>query len=159
MADTATRSTVHIERTFDAPRELVWKAWTDPARVREWWGPEHYDCPDAKIDLRVGGSYRFAMRGPDGATHWSGGVYREIVPVERIVCTDSFMDADGNHISASQIGIPGDFPDELLVTLTFEDLGGKTKLTVRQEGMPNEMLADATAGWNSSLDKLAATLR
>ena len=161
MAESAAarRTTVVIERIFDAPRELVWRALTDPERVKKWWGPEHYDCPAAKIDLRVGGSYRFAMRGPDGQTNWSGGVYREIVPLERIVWTDSFMDEDGNRIPASQLGIPGDWLDEQLVTMTLEDIDGKTKLTLHHEDMPNEMAEDATAGWNSSLDKLAASLR
>jgi uncharacterized protein YndB with AHSA1/START domain len=100
------------------------------------------------------------MRGPDGNTHYSGGVYREIVPLERIVCTDSFMDADGNHVAASTIGLPGDWPDELLLTVTFSDApGGRTKVSIRHEGMPTAMADDATAGWNSSLDKLEALLR
>jgi uncharacterized protein YndB with AHSA1/START domain len=160
MANTTTRSTVHIERTFDAPRELVWKAWTDPARVREWWGPEHYDCPDAKIDLRVGGYWRFAMRGPDGATHYSGGVYRDVTPMDRLVYTDNFMDAEGNRMEAAAIGLPGDWPDELILTVTFADApGGKTVVTITHQGMPNEMLENATLGWNSSLDKLAASLQ
>ena len=111
------------------------------------------------MDLRVGGTYRFAMRGPDGDTNWSGGVYREIVPLERYVATQGFMDADGNRVNASTIGLPGDWPDEGRLTVTFEEVpGGKTRVTISQEGMPVEHVQDNIAGWNSSLDKLAASL-
>jgi uncharacterized protein YndB with AHSA1/START domain len=164
MADTSTPAltTVVIDRTFDAPRELVWKAFTEPERIKQWWGPEHFDCPEAIVDLRVGGAYRFAMRGPDGHTNWSGGVYTEIVPMERYVASQGFMDAEGNLVHASALGLTGDWPDELTMTLTvtFEDApGGKTNVRISQEGMPVHHAPDNTAGWNSQLDKLAATLR
>jgi len=84
-----------ITRVFDAPRELVWKAWIDPERVRRWWGPKNFTAPVCKIDLRVGGAYLYCMRSPEGKDYWSRGVYREIVPPERIVCTDSFADEKG----------------------------------------------------------------
>ena len=82
-----------ITRIFDAPRESVWKAWTDPERVMRWWGPKNFTSPVSKIDLRVGGAYLNCMRGagPDGVVRdfWSTGVYREIVPFKRLVFTDS----------------------------------------------------------------------
>jgi uncharacterized protein YndB with AHSA1/START domain len=156
---TSTPEALIITRVFDAPRELVYRAWTEPERVMRWWGPEPYTSPSCKIDLRVGGSYLFAMQSPEGAVHWSGGVYREIVPNERIVCTDSFTDPDGNVVPASHYGLQGDFPLEMLVTVTLEDAGeGKTRMTVRQEGMPQSFGEMAGAGWSSSLDKLAALL-
>ena len=68
-----------ITRTFDSPRELVWKAWTDPERVKRWWGPKGFTAPFCKIDLRVGGVCLNCMRSPDGKDYWSTGVYREIV--------------------------------------------------------------------------------
>jgi uncharacterized protein YndB with AHSA1/START domain len=149
-----------IERIFDAPRELVWKAWTEPERLMRWWGPTGYSCPVAKIDLRVGGKYLFCMRTPEGQDTWSGGTYQEIVPMERIVATDHFADEHGNVVPGSRYGMPEDFPLEMVVTVTFEDLGEKTKLTLRHAGFPEgDMPGMAAEGWNQSLDKLAESLR
>ena len=152
-----------ITRVFDAPRELVWKAWTDPERVMRWWGPKNFTSPVSKIDLRVGGAYLNCMRGagPDGVVRdfWSTGVYREIVPFKRIVCTDSFADEKGNVVPASHYGMEGDWPLELLVTVTFEETGGRTTMTLLHEGMPaGQMRELAVAGWNESFDKLAEYL-
>jgi uncharacterized protein YndB with AHSA1/START domain len=152
-----------IERIFDAPRELVWKAWTDPQQAMRWWGPKGFTSPACEIDFRVGGKSLFAMQSPefnDGRPIWSTGVYREIVPLERIVTTDSFADADGNVVPATHYGMGSDFPLEMLVTVTFEDLDGKTKMTLRHEGLPaGEMLEGAGTGWNESFDKLAEALK
>ena len=154
----ATERGLVIERVFDAPRELVWKAWTDPERLKRWWGPKDFTAPVIKNDLRVGGRYLYCMRSPEGQEYWSTGVYREVVEFERIVASDSFADADGNVVPASHYGMSGDFPLEMLATVTFEDLGGKTKITINQVGMPAGMQEMAGAGWNQSLDKLAAHL-
>jgi uncharacterized protein YndB with AHSA1/START domain len=152
-----------IERIFDAPRELVWKAWTDPQLVKQWWGPSGFTAPLAEMDFRVGGKYLFAMQSAEfneGRTIWSTGVYEEIVPFERIVCTDCFADEKGNVVPAAHYGITQEFPLETRLVLTFEDLGGKTKMTLRHEGMPGgEMGEGAGSGWNESLDKLAASIR
>jgi len=148
-----------IERVFDAPRELVWKAWTEPEHFMRWWGPKGFTTPFCRIDLRVGGTYLNSMRSPEGKDYWSTGVYREIVPLERIVCTDSFADEHGNVVPATHYGMGPDFPLEMLVTVTFEDVGGKTKMTLRHEGLPAGEMAEMTgAGWNQSFDKLAEYL-
>ncbi|HKQ78770.1 MAG TPA: SRPBCC domain-containing protein [Blastocatellia bacterium] len=147
-----------ITRIFDAPRELVWKAWTEPERMMRWWGPKDFTSPACKIDLRVGGKYLFCMRSPEGQEFWSTGIYREIVEPERIVCTDSFADEKGNPVPASHYGMPGDWPAELLVTVTFEEYEGRTRMTLQQVGIPPEMGDMAEAGWNGSLDKLAESL-
>ena len=148
-----------IERVFDAPRGLVWKAWTEPEHFMRWWGPKAYTTPHCEIDLRVGGKFLNCMRSSDGQDIWSTGVYREIVPLERIVCTDSFADEKGNVVPATHYGMPDDIPLEMLVTVTFEDMGGKTRMTLRHEGLPaGEMSDGANAGWNESFDKLAASL-
>jgi uncharacterized protein YndB with AHSA1/START domain len=145
-----------ITRIFDAPRENVWKAWTAPEEVKKWWGPKNFTAPVSKIDLRVGGKYLSCMRGPDGKDYWSTGVYREIVPMERIVVTDSFADEKGNVVPASHYGMTGDFPLELLVTVTFEEMGNKTKMVLRHEGIPEGMMRELTeTGWSESFDKLA----
>lgn len=163
MVDNTTRTAERelvITRIFDAPREKVWKAWTDPEHLVRWWGPQVFTSPVCKVDLRVGGKYLFCMRSPDGQDFWSTGEYREIVPMERLVCTDSFADPEGNVVSASYYGMDPDFPRELLVTITFEDLGDKTRLTLKHSGMPaGDVGENAEIGWNQSLDKLAESLR
>jgi len=100
------------------------------------------------------------MRGPDGKDYWTTGVYREIVPFKRIVYTDSFADAQGNAVPASHYGMPGDWPQELLVTITFEERGGKTEMTLQHAGIPEgEMSEQTAAGWNQSFDKLAESFK
>lgn len=153
-------SELTLTRIFDAPRKEVWRAWTEPEQAKKWWGPKNFTSPAAKIDLRVGGKYLNCMRGPDGKDYWSTGVYREIVPGERLVCTDSFADEKGNIVPASYYGMTGDWPLELLVTVTFEDAGsGKTKMILRHEGIPEGMMREMTAsGWSESFDKLAESV-
>lgn len=147
-----------ITRIFDAPRELVWHAWTDPEHAKRWWGPKNFTAPHIDIDLRVGGKYLFCMRGPDGKDYWSTGTYREIIPYEKLVCTDSFSDENGNIVSAEAYGMKG-MPLELLVTITFEEHQGKTKMTLRHAGFTGEMKEMASAGWGESFDKLAESLK
>jgi uncharacterized protein YndB with AHSA1/START domain len=147
-----------ITRVLDAPREAVWKAWTDPTRFTLWWGPEGFTSPACKIDLRVGGKYLACMRSPEGQDYWSTGAYREIVPKERIVYTDCFSDAEGNAVPASYYGMQGDWPPEMIVTVTFEEDGGKTKMTLRHDGIPPDTMSDCEAGWSGSFDKLAGIL-
>lgn len=152
-----------IERVFDAPRELLWKAWSEPERMKQWWGPAGFTSPRVEIDFRVGGQWLGSMQNPefaDGRELFSVGVYQEIVPMERIVITDSFADENGNVVPASHYGFPDDFPLEMLVTVTFEEVaGGKTKLTLRHAGMPKAESEGANSGWNQSLDKLAELLK
>lgn len=155
-----------ITRIFDAPRELVWKAWTDPDEVMRWWGPKIFRSPACKIDFRVGGKYLFCMRSDSGEEAWqkgiwSTGVYKEIVPMKEIVCTDCFADEHGNVVPAAHYGMTEDFPLEMLVTVTFEEVqGSKTKMTLRHTGLPaGEMIKSAGAGWNESFDKLAESLK
>ena len=144
-----------ITRVFDAPRELIWKAWTVPGLFVRWWGPENFTAPVVRMDLREGGKYLNCMRSPEGQEFWSTGVYREIVPMERLVITDSFADDKGNIVPASQYGMPGDWPLELLVTVTFEEIEGRTKMTLEHIGIPSGKMSDDTrAGWNESFDKL-----
>ena len=148
-----------LKRTFDAPRELVWKAWTEPELVKRWWGPKGFMAPSCEIDLRVGGKYLYCMRSPEGKDYWSTGVFREIVAMKKIVCTDSFADEKGNVVPATHYGMGPEVPREMLVTVTFEDVQGKTKLTLRHAGLPpGAHLKGAEEGWSTSLDKLAESL-
>jgi len=156
---TSTKQELVIERVFDAPRELVWRAWTEPDLFMRWWGPKGYTTPHCEIDLRVGGKFLNCMHSSEGQDIWSTGTYREIVPLERIVCTDSFADEKGNVVPASHYGMPDDIALEMLVTVTFEDLGGKTRMTLWHEGLPaGEMSEGAQQGWSESFDKLAESL-
>jgi len=150
-----------IKRIFGAPREFVLKAWTEPECLMRWWGPKYFTAPICKIDLRVGGKYLFCMRSPEGQDFWSTGVYREIVEPERIVYTGSFADEKGNLVPASDYGMSGYWPAELVVTVTFEvQKKGKTKITLHQAGIPaGQMSKMAEAGWNTSFDKFAESLR
>ncbi|MHB8845862.1 MAG: SRPBCC family protein [Nitrospirota bacterium] len=149
-----------MKREFNAPREEVWKAWTDPEIMKRWWGPKGFTAPVIKIDLRVGGTYLGCMRSPEGKDTWSTGVYQEIVPLEKIVTTDSFADEKGNVVPASRYGMAGDFPLELLITVTFEDVGRRTGMTLRHAGIPaGEMRKMTEAGWNESFDKLDEVLK
>ena len=149
-----------ITRVFDAPRDLVWKAWTEPQRFVRWWGPKGFTTPVCKIDLRVGGEYLNCMRSSEGQDYWSKGVFREIVAPERLVMTDSFADKKGNIVPASHYGMSGDWPLEMLITVTFEEGGGKTKLTLQHVGLPAGENRDmAGAGWRESFDKLAESLQ
>jgi uncharacterized protein YndB with AHSA1/START domain len=149
-----------ITRVFDAPRELVWKAWIDPEHFKRWWGPKDYTCPFCEMDLRVGGKYLNCMRSPEGEDYWSTGVYREIIPIERIVFTDCFADEKGNIVPATHYGLSPDFPLEMLVTVTFEDHDGKTKMTLKHIGLPAGPDSDgAQQGWSESFDKLAVSLQ
>lgn len=160
--DSMLKGALVIERTFDAPLELVWRAWTEPEHMKRWWGPRGFTCPTAEIDFRVGGRAFAAMQSPDfneGRPIWSTGTYREIVPMERIVVTDSFADEKGGVVPATHYGMTGDFPLEMLITVTFEDLGGKTRMTLRHEGIPaGPDREGAHEGWSQSFDKLAEYL-
>jgi uncharacterized protein YndB with AHSA1/START domain len=130
-----------------------------PALFKRRWGPKDYTCPDCEIDLRVGGKWFSLMRSSEGQDIWSTGVYREIVPMERIVCTDCFADEKGNVVPATHYGMPAYIPLEMLVTVTFEDLDGKTRMTLRHAGLPTGEMSDgAGVGWNESFDKLEAYL-
>jgi uncharacterized protein YndB with AHSA1/START domain len=158
MTEEDTRELI-VTRLFDAPRELVWKAWTEPERTMRWWGPKGFTSPVSRIDLRVGGEYLNCMRSSDGKDFWSKGVYREIVVPERLVMTDSFADENGNTVPASYYGMSKDFPLEMLIRVMFEEHDGKTKLTLRHIGMPSGSDSEgAKQGWNESFDKLAEYL-
>ncbi|MGZ7047256.1 MAG: SRPBCC family protein [Methanobacterium sp.] len=168
MAKTDTKITTEpdkqelfIERKFNAPRDLVWKAWTDPDIFVQWWGPKDFTTPVARMDLRVGGEYFSCMRSPDGQDFCSKGVYREIVPSKRLVMTDSFADKEGNKVSATHYGLGEDFPMEMQIKVTLEEEGDKTKLTLKHSDVTNlseAELSDMKQGWNESLDKLAEYL-
>ena len=149
-----------ITRIFDAPRELVWRAWTDPQYVMQWWGPKGFTAPVCKIDFRVGGKFLCCMRSPDGQEGWNAGEYHEIVPYERIVSSMYFSDSEGNKIDPAQLGIEHEAIEDARDVTLFEDLGdGRTKLTfIGNEPMESAKNSGQLEGWNQILDKLAAAV-
>ena len=116
IAIAADEPTIVITREFDAPRRLVFAAWTQPEHVRHWYGPSYLSFTVCEIDLRPGGRWRYVLRSPDGAEHGFGGEYREIAPPERLVYTEGYEAMPGH---------------DYLVTLTFDERDGKTTLISR----------------------------
>jgi uncharacterized protein YndB with AHSA1/START domain len=158
----ANQKELAITRIFNAPRDLVWKAWTQPEYLVHWWGPKGFTSPVSKIDLRVGCVYLNCMRSPQGQDFWSTGVFREIVVPERLVMTDSFADESGKAVPASHYGLGEDFPFVMLIAAMFEEEDGKTKLTLNHSGIDGSISAtdrdNMQQGWNESFDKLDAYL-
>jgi len=153
-----------LTRVFDAPRDLVWKAFTDPAHMKNWWGPKGFTVHVAKMDFRPGGSYHYCMRSPDGRDMWGKFVYREIVTPERIVFVNSFSDENGG---LTRHPMSPTWPLEMLSAFTFVEYEGKTTFTIKwvpynateeerktfdagREGM--------SKGWTGTLDQLAEYL-
>ncbi len=167
MAD---KDKIVISRILDAPREFVWKCWTEPEEIARWWGPEGFTAPNVKVDLRVGGKYVFCMHGPKGTQFdkdmYSAGDYIEIFPMRKIVASDYFSDEFGNFMEPREAGMDINMPKKMDVVVTFEDAEeGKTLLTIEYpepetkeqfEAMKKSGLVD---GWNSSLDKLASVVK
>jgi uncharacterized protein YndB with AHSA1/START domain len=149
-----------VTRVFDAPRELVWKAWTDPKYVMQWWGPKGFTAPVCKMDFRVGGKFLCCMRTPDGQEFWNGGEYHEIVPHEKIVYSMYFADAKGNKVDAAQYGIEHEAIEDAHDVVTFEDCGnGQTKLTlIGNESMESAKNSGQVEGWSQILDKVAEVI-
>jgi uncharacterized protein YndB with AHSA1/START domain len=148
---TASRE-VNLTRVYDAPRSLVFRMWTDPKHMAQWWGPKGFTNPVCELDVRPGGKIWIVMHGPKGSDFDQdfpmSGTFHEVVANERLVFTAVAEDKDGNPLL------------EAHTTVTFEDQGGKTKLTVQANAVglapvAPQMLAGMDAGWSQSLEKLA----
>ena len=150
---TVSEDAVVIERTFDAPIDLVWQMWTDPEHFKNWYGPKGFTVPVAEMDVRVGGKHLICMASPDGSMKmWTTGEYREVVPNERLVYTDSPADENGNVVSPAAMGMPDGYPATTEVTVILEDLGGRTKMVMTHAGVSAE--SGASGGWEQAFDKL-----
>jgi uncharacterized protein YndB with AHSA1/START domain len=140
-----------ITRIFKAKRDLVFQVWTEPKHITQWWGPKDFTTTVTEMDFRPGGTWRYIMRAPDGTEYPAKGVFREIVPPERIVTSDEFDEGFEKVFKA-------DIPSRLtVVTAIFEDLGDKTRLTLQimhstaEDRRKHEEMG-VIAGWNSSFD-------
>jgi uncharacterized protein YndB with AHSA1/START domain len=150
--------TVLITRTLNLPLSKVWKAWIEPTSFKKWWGPENYTCPYCTIDFRIGGKNLASMKSSDGQEIWSTGTYREIVQMNKIVYDDNFADSKGNIVSPDYYKMPGEWSD-VKVTVTFEEAKGKTKMIMKQTGIPEDIYDDCIIGWQQSFDKLERNLK
>ncbi|WP_290980781.1 SRPBCC family protein [Hyphomicrobium sp.] len=154
-----------ISRVFDAPRELVFKAFTEPERMKEWWGPKGFKGIAGEMDLRPGGRYHYGLQAPDGSIMWGLFVYREVSAPERIVLVNSFSDAEGG---LTRHPMNPKWPLRMLSIFTFEDVGsGKTKLTVswtpiEESAEEREVFEQArpsmTQGWSGTFGQLESYL-
>jgi uncharacterized protein YndB with AHSA1/START domain len=153
-----------IERVVNAPRERVWKAWTDPEQLRMWWGPKGFLPRHAKVDLRPGGAFHYCLRSDDGQEMWGKLTYREIVPPERLEFVVSFSDEKGG---LTRHPANPDWPRETMSTVTFAERAGKTTITVRWSPLaPTEAERktfdeghDAMRqGWTGTFDQLSDCL-
>ncbi len=129
-----------ITRLFDAPRDLVFKCWTEPKQLARWWGPSGFTLPVCEMDLRPGGAYRFCMRSPEGRDYWVEGIYHEIIEPERIVFSAVLQDEPGR---------------EVRTTVTFAEQEGRTQLRLHQTFVDSVLTRGTLQGWNESLDRLA----
>jgi uncharacterized protein YndB with AHSA1/START domain len=158
MTDTDGRplNAVMIERSFDAPADLIWQMWTDPEHFAAWYGPDGATVPVAKMDVRIGGTrlVSMAMQTPGGPMRvWFTGEYREVVENERLVYTESMCDEAGNVLSPSDMGLPAGHPSTTEVRVELENVGGRTKMVMTHVGVPGD--SPGAAGWAMALDKLA----
>jgi uncharacterized protein YndB with AHSA1/START domain len=143
---------VTLTRVFDAPRALVFKAWTDPKMLARWWGPHHFTNPVCEVDLRPGGKIRIDMRGPEGTVYPMTGVFHEVDKPQRLVFSTTPLDEDGEPMF------------EVLNTISFEEHEGKTKLTVQARvvkttAVAAQYLDGMEAGWTQSLERLEEILK
>jgi uncharacterized protein YndB with AHSA1/START domain len=157
---------VVIIREFDAPRRLVWDAWTKPEHVARWWGPRVFTNPVCELDVRAGGRFHIVMRAPDGTDYPMGGVYLEVVPPERLVYTNDLSgqpEAWMDMLNDAR-GTPRGTPvEDSVVTVTFVERAGRTTVTIATRfGSPAEAEAfrkmQMVEGWTESLGKLARLL-
>ena len=137
------KRTLVLTRTFHAPAALVFDAWSDPKHLVRWWGPNDFTLPHCEQDFRVGGRYRFCMRGPDGSDHWVRGEYTLIDRPHRLVFTWLREDADG------------DIWCDTVVAITLEQRGAVTLLTLNQTTFATvPHCEERSVGWNECLDRL-----
>jgi len=147
-ANRAERPEMTIVRVFDAPRRLVWRAWTEPQHLAQWFGPKGFSNPVCEADVRPGGTLRITMQGPDGTLYPMVAVYEEVIEPERLVWTTSVEHGDNVSFEIRQV-------------TTFTERDGKTELTLeafvlRSTPESADALGGMEVGWSQSLDKLEA---
>ncbi len=156
-----------ISRVFDAPRDKVWKAWTEAERMKQWWGPKGFVVKQLKLDLRPGGTLHYCLQAPDGSEMWGKMAYQEIVKEKKLVFINSFSDAKGG---TTRHPWSENWPLEMASRISFEDAGpGKTKVSINWMPAPgsteaemktfDEGRASMKQGWGGTMDQLADNLK
>jgi uncharacterized protein YndB with AHSA1/START domain len=148
---------VVLERTLDAPIELVWRMWTDSAHFAAWYGPTGANIPEARMEVRVGGTRLICMEmnTPNGKMQmWFTGEYLDIEPPRRLVYTEAMSDEQGNIKSPAEAGMPEGSPTTTTVTVELEEIDGKTRMVMTHAGVPAG--SPGEAGWRMAFDKLVA---
>ena len=144
---TATTSALYLERTFAAPPDQVFAAWTDPELLKRWWGPHGFSTPAADVDLRAGGCFRIAMKPPQGDVYHLTGAFREVERPQRLVYTWVW---DGKFRDGSEMRMP-----ETLVTVEFRACDHGTQVALTHDGFPDQERRDGhEQGWSGCLDRL-----
>jgi uncharacterized protein YndB with AHSA1/START domain len=158
--DNTSRNAVVIERSFDAPADLIWQMWTDPDHFKAWYGPNGATIPVAKMDVRVGGNRLVCIEvdAPRGAMRmWFTGEYREVVKNKRLVYTESLSDEGGEAMSPADAGMPDGHPVTTVVTVELDDVAGRTTMVLTHAGVPAD--SPGAAGWTMALDKLTTLVK
>lgn len=161
---TPMKEDIVVTRLINAPVELVWKAWTDPEYVKRWWGPARYTAPSAKVDLREGGLFVFAMQAPPeqgGGVHYSAGKYSKIVEHKLLEFTQGLSDAEGNPIDPASVGMPPDFPAAVHTVIEFKAVRADlTEIVITERDWTmGQMAVYSYAGMQQSMDKLIESLK
>jgi uncharacterized protein YndB with AHSA1/START domain len=164
VSDTDTTLQFVISRTFNAPLDRVWKAWTEPEQMARWWGPKGFKTDVKTLDLKPGGLFHYRMDSPQGQEMWGRMVFREIVPKKRLVFINSFSDETGG---LTRHPLHEAWPLQMLSTITFTESDGKTTVTVEWTPYEATHLECETfdkgrdsmqAGWTGTFDKLESFL-
>lgn len=164
MTQTTSEKQFAVSRVFDAPRDLVWKAMTEPERLMKWWGPKGFENVVCEVDLRPGGKFRYAMRSPDGHLGWGQWIFQEILAPERMITVVSFTDEAGNILRHP---MSETWPLEMQVGATLQEESGKTRLSITSRPYNATAAEIATfeagmegmdEGFNGTFDKLEAYL-
>ncbi len=146
---------VQIERTFDAPIDLIWAMWTEAEHFANWYGPMGAKIPKADMDVRVGGRRHIGMEieTPNGQMQmFFIGEYREIDPKTRLVYTEAMADAEGTPMTAEQMGMPSGAAMETTIIVELEDLAGSTRMRMTHVGVPAD--SPGGQGWAMAIDKM-----
>ena len=156
-AQDAAKKDLIVTRTFEAPVDKVFKAWSESAYVKQWWQPDGFSTPVANMDFREGGKSLLCMRSPDGHDMYNTWNYQKIVPNERIEFILNFSDKDGNKLDPAKIGMPPGIPADVPHVITFKAVGNKTEMTVKESGYTSDQVVEMSkAGLDQCLDKMAA---
>lgn len=153
----SSQDAVTIERTLDAPVDLIWQMWTDPEHFAAWYGPAGATMPVANMDVRVGGTRLVCMQvtTPNGPMQmWFTGQYREVIENKRLVYTESMSNRNGDIVDPSDMGMPPGHPTTTEVRIELDDLGGRTRMVMTHVGIPAD--SPGATGWAMAIDKLAA---